>query len=48
MFTANTMASISEVMGIALPGSASPPAEDDRREKIVYETGKSMYTVTGA
>jgi len=41
MFTANTMASISEAMGIALPGSASPPAEDDRREKIVYETGKA-------
>jgi len=41
MFTANTMASISEVIGIALPGSASPPAEDDRREKIVYETGKA-------
>lgn len=41
MFTANTMASISEVMGIALPGSASPPAEDDRRKKIVYETGKA-------
>jgi len=41
MFTANTMASISEVKGIALPGSASPPAEDDRREKIVYETGKA-------
>ena len=41
MFTANTMASISEAMGIALPGSASPPAEDSRREKIVYETGKA-------
>jgi len=41
MFTANTMAAISEAMGIALPGSASPPAEDDRREKIVYETGKA-------
>ena len=39
MFTANTMASISEVIGIALPGSASPPAEDDRREKMVYDTG---------
>jgi len=39
MFTANTMASISEAIGIALPGSASPPAEDDRREKIVYDTG---------
>jgi len=42
MFTANTMASISEAIGIALPGSASPPAEDDRREKIVYETGKAF------
>jgi len=41
MFTANTMASISEALGIALPGSASPPAEDDRIEKIVYETGKA-------
>ncbi|MFM9874943.1 MAG: dihydroxy-acid dehydratase [Nitrosarchaeum sp.] len=41
MFTANTMASISEAIGLALPGSASPPAEDSRREKIVYDTGKA-------
>ena len=41
MFTANTMASISEAIGYALPGSASPPAEDDRREKMVYDTGKA-------
>ena len=39
MFTANTMASISEAIGLALPGSASPPAEDDRREKMVYDSG---------
>lgn len=39
MFTANTMASISESIGLALPGSASPPAEDDRREKMVFDTG---------
>ncbi len=39
MFTANTMASISEAIGIALPGSASPPAEDVRRERMVYGTG---------
>jgi len=39
MFTANTMASISEAVGLALPGSASPPAEDDRREKMVYDSG---------
>ena len=41
MFTANTMASISEAIGLSLPGSASPPAEDDRRNKIVLETGKA-------
>ncbi len=41
MFTANTMASISEAIGLALPGSASPPAEDDRREKVCYDTGKA-------
>ena len=40
MFTANTMASISEAIGLSLPGSASPPAEDDRRNKMVLETGK--------
>ena len=39
MFTANTMASISEAIGLGLPGSASPPAEDDRREEIVYDSG---------
>ena len=42
MFTANTMASISEALGLALPGSASPPAEDDRREKMCYDTGKAV------
>ena len=41
MFTANTMASISEAIGLSLPGSASPPAEDERRNKIVLETGKA-------
>jgi len=41
MFTANTMASISEAIGIALPGSASPPAEDVRRENMVRATGKA-------
>ena len=39
MFTANTMASISEAIGLALPGSASPPAEDNRRNTMVYDSG---------
>ena len=45
MFTANTMASISEIIGLALPGSASPPAENVRREKIVYDTGKACVNL---
>src|SRR5882762_1690475 len=32
MFTANTMAAVSEAIGMALPGSASAPAVDRRRE----------------
>lgn len=45
MYTANTMASISEAIGIALPGNASPPAEDPRREKMVYESGKAVMNL---
>ncbi len=41
MFTANTMASISEAIGLAIPGNASPPAEDPRREEIVYRSGRA-------
>ncbi|MGE5705703.1 MAG: dihydroxy-acid dehydratase, partial [Nitrososphaerales archaeon] len=43
MYTANTMASISEALGMSLPGSASPPAESERRNEICYETGKKIY-----
>ena len=43
MYTANTMACISEALGIALPGSASPPALSEKRNKICYETGKQIY-----
>ncbi len=42
MYTANTMASISEALGIALPGSATPPAEDVRRSDICFDTGKAV------
>ncbi|MDE1831456.1 MAG: dihydroxy-acid dehydratase [Thaumarchaeota archaeon] len=45
MYTANTMASISEAIGIALPGNASPPAEDPRREKMIYESGKAVMNL---
>ena len=45
MYTANTMASISEAIGIALPGSASPPAEDPRRAQMCYESGKAVMNL---
>src|SRR6195256_540204 len=41
MFTANTMSSIAEAMGMALPGSASPPAVDRRRDDYAYESGRA-------
>ncbi|HEX5982302.1 MAG TPA: dihydroxy-acid dehydratase [Nitrososphaeraceae archaeon] len=45
MYTANTMASISEALGMSLPGSASPPAESNKRNEICYETGKTIATL---
>jgi dihydroxy-acid dehydratase len=42
MFTANTMASISEAIGMALPGSASAPAVDRRRDDYAYESGLAV------
>ena len=42
MYTANTMSSISEALGMSLPGSASPPAESEKRSKICYETGNAI------
>ncbi|ELY82908.1 dihydroxy-acid dehydratase [Natrinema gari] len=40
MFTANTMASISEAIGFAPLGSASPPAEADSRYEVAREAGE--------
>jgi dihydroxy-acid dehydratase len=45
MYTANTMASISEAIGMSLPGSATPPAESDRRYQICYSTGKAIFNM---
>lgn len=42
MFTANTMASICEAIGLSLPGSASPPAIDPRREVDAYRAGEAV------
>ncbi len=39
MFTANTMSSVAEAIGMALPGSASAPAVDRRRDDLAYASG---------
>jgi len=41
-FTANTMACISEVIGLALPYSAGAPAEDQDRDRWAFESGKAV------
>src|SRR3546814_678965 len=42
MFTANTMASVAEAIGMSLPGSSSAPAPDRRRDDFAYESGKAV------
>ena len=42
LYTANTMGMISEALGLALPGSASPPAVDAERVRFAKETGKAL------
>jgi dihydroxy-acid dehydratase len=45
MYTANTMASISEALGMSLLGSASAPAESERRLEICYNTGRAIMSL---
>jgi len=42
MYTANTMASAVEAMGLSLPGSASPPATDPRRDELAQRSGEAL------
>jgi len=42
MYTANTMASAAEAMGMALPGSSSPPAVDRRRDGFARRSGEAV------
>ncbi|MGB3707669.1 dihydroxy-acid dehydratase [Gordonia sp. (in: high G+C Gram-positive bacteria)] len=42
MYTANTMASAAEALGMSLPGSAAPPAPDRRRDGFARESGKAV------
>ncbi|MDA3013978.1 MAG: dihydroxy-acid dehydratase [Actinomycetota bacterium] len=45
MFTANTMSSIGEALGLSLPGSASPPAVDRRREDDARRAGEAVLNM---
>lgn len=42
MFTANTMASVAEALGMSLPGSASIPAPDPRRDAVAFASGQAV------
>jgi dihydroxy-acid dehydratase len=48
MFTANTMASIAEAIGMSLPGSSSPPAVDRRRDDLAFESGRAVMSLLDA
>lgn len=45
MFTANTMASVGEAIGMSLPGSASPAAVDSRRDDFAFESGRAVMNL---
>jgi dihydroxy-acid dehydratase len=45
MYTANTMACVGEALGMSLPGTASPPAVDYRREVAAREVGIAVTKV---
>src|SRR3990170_3074634 len=42
MYTANTMASVAEALGMSLPGSAAPPAVDRRRDGFAHRSGQAV------
>ncbi|MDQ4008403.1 MAG: dihydroxy-acid dehydratase [Actinomycetota bacterium] len=42
MYTANTMASVAEALGMSLPGSAAPPAVDRRRDGFAHRSGAAV------
>jgi dihydroxy-acid dehydratase len=42
MYTANTMASVAEAMGMSVPGSAAPPSADRRRDAFAHKSGEAV------
>ena len=45
MYTANTMASIGEALGLSLPGSAAPPSADRRRDTWAHRSGEAVVNL---
>ncbi|GAA1317287.1 dihydroxy-acid dehydratase [Leucobacter albus] len=45
MYTANTMASIAEALGMSLPGSAAPPSYDRRRDYFAHRSGEAVVNM---
>ena len=45
MYTANTMASVAEAMGMSLPGSAAPPSADRRRDNFAVRSGEAVVNL---
>ncbi len=45
MYTANTMASAAEALGMSLPGSAAPPAPDRRRDDFARKSGEAVVNL---
>ncbi|MGW9113736.1 dihydroxy-acid dehydratase [Microbacterium sp. NPDC055683] len=45
MYTANTMASVAEALGLSLPGSAAPPSADRRRDQFAHRSGEAVVNL---
>jgi dihydroxy-acid dehydratase len=45
MYTANTMATVGEAIGLSLPGSAAPPAVDRRRDAYAVKSGAAVVNL---
>jgi len=45
MYTANTMATVGEAIGLSLPGSAAPPAVDRRRDAFAVQSGAAVVNM---
>jgi dihydroxy-acid dehydratase len=45
MYTANTMGAVGESIGMSLPGSASPPAESERKKQVCFDSGKAIMNL---